>query len=547
MAGLVILIPARPALSQEAVTASQNAELLPCYDVFELTAKHDGIYDNNFFDVELAAVFTSPAGQQIRRSGFFYGGDEWKVRFRPDEPGHWTYTYDLMARNGFRGQGVGAFECTASDATGPVFRHPENPHRWVFANGQPYFPVGLQDCVAISGSQLMNMPIDGEQRTEASPEVSPEEYFALYGQAGFNLFRFSQNNCSYALFDNLDHYREAESIVTDQILSLASEHGFRVMFGFFGLYDDPGQGWWLFDNPTIMAKEKRFLDYAIARWGVYVDFWELLNESYTSDIWITLMANHVRSVDPDQKPITTSWDRPYLPAIDLVAPHWYESESEFQSDLRVVQQAAQWKQAGKPVIFGEQGNTGMNWDPLSGMRMRLRTWTALFQEISFIFWNTNWAKNGMFQGQYTPGGAANIYLGPAERGYIQVLQDFASRLDADVRMTSVDVSSPGQIRAYGLVSNTGGAAYLHHFANHTTPISEAQITLDLPPTPCRNGKLCAEWIEPATGNVLACLLISPGRQTLTVPSFTVDMALLVTSKPERLHPQCASKLALPAP
>jgi hypothetical protein len=109
--------------------------------------------------------------------------------------------------------------------------------------------------------------------------------------------------------------------------------------------------------------------------------------------------------------------------------------------LRVQQQATKWKKAGKPVIVGEQGNTGMNWDPLSGLRMRIRTWTALFEEISFIFWNTSWSKTGMFHGRYTAGGAANIYLGPEERGYIRVLQNFSSHLDADVRITPTEVSS----------------------------------------------------------------------------------------------------------
>jgi hypothetical protein len=57
----------------------------------------------------------------------------------------------------------------------------------------------------------------------------------------------------------------------------------------------------------IVAKEKRFIEYAVARWGVYVDFWELLNERRASDEWTALMADYVRSIDPERKPISTSW------------------------------------------------------------------------------------------------------------------------------------------------------------------------------------------------------------------------------------------------
>ena len=410
------------------------------------------------------------------------------------------------------------------------------------------------------------MVIDGETRAARGRQISPEAYFAIYGQAGFNLFRFSQRNCSHSLYDDLDHYREAESLATDQLLATAREHGFRIMFGLFGYHDKWTSGsypvrffkrllWkipWTrqeaISTPAdheIVAKEKRFIDYAVARWGVYVDFWELLNERKASDEWTTLMAEHLRSIDPDRKPIGTSWEKPYLPAIDLNTPHWYESESELQSDMRVQQQAAKWKQAGKPVIVGEQGNRGMNWDPLSSLRMRIRTWTALFQEVSLIFWNTSWSKAGMFYGRYRPEASANIYLGPEERGFIRVLGDFASRLDAGVRIAAVEVSPPNLVRAYGLLSSSVAAAYLHHAEDHSTTVRDVNITLDLSNLARPMGELVGEWIEPSSGEVVARVRVSPGRQTLGVPPFAVDLALLITSEQSR-WPSRRARVA-PAP
>jgi hypothetical protein len=542
---------ARPVPGQALTIESRSADSISRYDVLELSFKHNGFYDNKFFDVTLEVVFTSPGGVQRRAKGFFYGGDLWKVRFRPDQVGRWTYTYVMIGKGGFRKEGGGTFDSTPSTAEGPIRRHPENPHRWVFANGRPYFPIGLQDCVVARGSQLPDdRAIDGEGRTDhAGRRISQEEYFSIYGQAGFNLFRFSQQNCSYPLFDDLDHYREAESIATDQLLSLARKHGFRVMFGIFGFYpsrpDERSRSVRIVnrilqsvlgiqseppindESDEILSKEKRFIDYAVARWGVYVDFWELLNEREASDKWTTLIANHVRSVDPDQKPISTSWEKPHLSAIDINAPHWYESESELKSDLRVVEQASEWKTAGKPVIVGEQGNTGMNWDPLSGQRMRIRAWTALFQEISLVFWNTSWSKAGMHGGRYNAGQAANIYLGPEERSYIRVLHDFSGRLDAGVRMVFVESSSPDSVRAYGLFSNLTGGVYLHRFDNHTSAAHRTKITIDFSDKPTK--ELFGEWIEPSTGRVLTRVRVLPGRQTLEVPPFTVDLALLISS------------------
>lgn len=531
------------------VIENQNTDPVPRYGVLELSFKHNGVYANNFFDVDLQTIFISPNGAQHSIKGFFYGGDLWKIRFRPDQTGNWSYSYTFSSKNGFQKRGSGVFRSTPSRDDGPVRSNPQNQYRWVFASGKPYFPVGLEECVYIRHDQLAGTGIDGEDRNHPGRGISWDDYFSLYGQSRFNLFRFSQKNCSYSLFDDLDHYLVTQSILTDRLLSSAREHGFRVMFGFFGIH-----GNWPSDNRTVrvferavnqvlgrrmeaisdpedhevMRKEQRFIEYCVARWGVYADFWELLNERQASDKWTTMMAEFTRSIDSDRKQISTSWEKPELPAVDIDAPHWYESEDELSSDLRVQEQAAKWKRAGKPVIVGEQGNSGMNWDPGSAVRMRIRSWTALFQEISLIFWNTSWSKAGMFGGHYTPGAGANIYLGPEERKYIQILQDYASKLDANVRMVPVAITSPGLVRSYGLFSKNVGAVYLQHAASHTTPAQDVKLSFDF--SSMSPKQLRGEWIDPATGSVQSEVKILPRPQTLSVPSFNVDIALLVTAQ-----------------
>jgi Domain of unknown function (DUF5060) len=520
---------------------------VPRSEVIELSFRHNVAYRNNFFDAVLEATLTSPSGVEHRVRGFYYGGDLWKLRFRPDEAGTWTYFYTFSSTGGFRRQGSGTFVCSPSDADGPVRRNPENRFRWIFADGKPFFPVGLQDCIRLNGERPKDIAIDGEDRSHPGRKVSVDEYFSIYGRAGFNLLRFSQKNCSYSLMDDLDHYREAESIATDNLLSAARKHGFRIMFGFFGFYGKqqsdiravniveravnnvlgrPVEALEAPENSDMVEKEKRFVAYCVARWGVYADFWELLNERKASDQWVTLMADYVHSVDLDQKPISTSWEKADLAAIDINAPHWYESENELSSDLRWTQLANRWKQPGKPVIVGEEGNAGMNWDPRSAVRMRIRTWTALFQEISIVFWNTSESKAAMFGGHYTPGSGANIYLGPEEREYIRVLQGFASHLDSGVRMAPVSFNFLTPVRAYGLVSKRAAGIYLQHATSHTALVENVELSFDL--SPLGNRPLTGEWIDPAGGMVISRVKIPPGLAQLQAPPFKVDLALLVT-------------------
>ena len=515
------------------------------YEVFELSFQNNRSGGNPFFDVTVEAEFTSPAGQHRRIDGFYYSGTVWKIRFRPDVPGRWNYRYRFSAKDGFRHVGRGSFECLPTANPGPVRRNPANPFRWVFADGSPYYPVGLQDGFQAEGEELKKLQIDGEEREGPRRLVTAEEYFSIYGRAGFNLLRFSQKNSSYALLDDLDHFRVAESLATDRVLSEARRHGFRIMFGFFGFHGRWAEGGTRIarglrrllraglrrreeaindpDDHETVAKEKRFMAYCVARWGVYADFWELLNERHAADAWTKEMASYVHFIDPGHKPVSTSWERPWLPGIDINAPHWYVTETELESDLNMREKALKWKAYGKPVLVGEQGNSGMNWDPTSARRMRIRAWTALFQEVGLIFWNTSWSKFGMHLGRYSPGKASNIYLGPEERGYIRVLQNFASQLDAEVVMTPVEVSLPERVRGYGLLSPARAAVYLHHFQNHTETVDRLCLTLQVPGNSAQN---CI-WIEPATGKVLARTRVDPGRQTLITPPFTVDLALLL--------------------
>jgi hypothetical protein len=182
--------------------------------------------------------------------------------------------------------------------------------------------------------------------------------------------------------------------------------------------------------------------------------------------------------------------------------------------------ATKWKAHGKPVIVAEQGNAGMNWDPRSAIRMRIRLWTTLFEDIGFIFWNTSWAKNGVNNGVVTPDKASNIYLGPEERGYTQVLRQASSRLASDAQPLPVTVSEPAKVRAAGFHSSTASLIYLHHFASHSEDVRKLRITF-----PAKAG--AATWINPANGHRTPAGSLRPGDATLEVPPFQIDLALLI--------------------
>lgn len=525
------------------VHRTQNTQKVPQYEVFEITFQHAQAHERPFFDVSIDLTLTSPSSKSIRVGGFYYHEDLWKARYAPNELGCWTYRYVFKSHHGQSTSGQGGFACVKGPRPSPGFvrQHPRNPLRLAFDNGQPFFPIGLQDCWgdnSDTGSALDQCSMEGPFRTDLKdppplpdgpmflrgPSCNPQNadvYFRTFAQCGFDLYRFSQKNCSYDLYRDLDHYLVPEGIMTDELLQCARKYGMRMIYGLFGYQPVFNQEP---DNAEGMAKLKRFIKYSVDRWGAYVDFWQFLNEQHAHDRWYEIMIPYLRSIDPYAHPITTSWERPELAGIEINAPHWYQRENELASDQVTVSRARTWRKHRKPVIVGEQGNyldkkkpapagVGGVWDKRSARRMRIRSWTALFQEIGLVFWNTSYARDGHFM---------NIWLGPKEREYVRAMQDFAYRLDGEVRMQEIDVSAPEAVRAYGLQSAQRAGVYLHHFKSHTASVKNLQIALTVA-APTKG-----YWYAPADASVIKVTDLNQGLNQLTAPTFTVDLALLVT-------------------
>jgi len=327
--------------------------------------------------------------------------------------------------------------------------------------------------------------------------------------------------------------------MVDEMLRLNRKYGVRIFYGIFGFAKVFNQQP---DDDRAMAKVKALVKYSVDRWGAYADFWELLNEQKAADGWYKVIVPYLKSIDPYGKPVATSWERPDLAGIDVSAPHWYGRENELDSDRTTVGRATQHKRPGKPVVYGEQGNGGGKphlipqgiggvWDPGSARRMRVRLWTAFFHEVSFIFWETSYARDGHHM---------NIWLGPEERQYVRALQDFAHRLDPDVRMAKMQLGGPParDVRAYGLRSARRAAVYLHHFRCATCArgsrsvrhrwdhdrgkVEGLQVSLDVP----RDAK--GYWYDPHTAAIAATFDAPQGKQTFAAPPFVIDLALLIT-------------------
>ena len=201
---------ATTAASALEVKTTQNTERLMPYQVLELTFQHEGKYHRPNWDVSIDVAFRSPSGKEVSVGGFFYGSskpqkpilreskdakgnkrtdatwpcdpaDLWKARYAPSEVGPWRYHYVFRNDRGESAQGDGIFVVARGrvQQRGWVRVNPENPYRFVFEDGSPFYPVGFQDGIfdqnhngsAMDTSGMDEAAIEAANKSSFSPAI----------------------------------------------------------------------------------------------------------------------------------------------------------------------------------------------------------------------------------------------------------------------------------------------------------------------------------------------------------------------------------------
>tara|TARA_B110000208_G_scaffold160160_1_gene195175 strand:- start:28 stop:3396 length:3369 start_codon:yes stop_codon:yes gene_type:complete len=480
--------------------------------------------------------------------GFSYaGGAVWKVRAALRFPGQYSYTLTVATMgNGtmlHRSQGAAACSTAAAaqnTSVGPRgFLRPrfgKPPYRTQYEDGTLFTGLGLGDCLNDELSFLTYNETDGTAYNR-----SLEEYVTDYGDAGFNIFRWSNGNCAWRIEESFDGnpgrrvgniYNATYVRELDRVFDTFREHGMSMWAVPFPkdsrnpLFPNMGNDATVYHLAQREAIE-RHLQYVVARWGAQTDVWSLLNEQRATDAWLSVAAGFLRSVDPYDHPITSSWnDHLNMSQIEMDSVHWYYGAKwdDTKKSARAAAEMIDTELAnGKPVYFTESGNQAHNWDPNSHTRMRIRSWVAVFKSAALLWWNTAGTRTCV------PCGGGNMYLGPTERSYNLILRRFADHMtDPAVEPLEVSATLPG-VNAFGLqgvASNGSGTTrvimvYLHHNASHSVNISAG---VDFGAGTNLTNNCAGEWLSPSDGSTSPIQGMVTGKVPLS-PPFSIDAAL----------------------
>lgn len=148
------------------ITFSINAQTVRevgLYRTFERSLENNSVYSNKFTGVDLRCRFLSPSGHETMFFGFFDGdgngggdlhnGNVWKIRFLPDEPGLWKYSWNWS--DSTRG-GEDSFMCITDGAGKGILRAYKDNPGWFAYNGTE--PVWIKSYYE-SGHGSISQPL----------------------------------------------------------------------------------------------------------------------------------------------------------------------------------------------------------------------------------------------------------------------------------------------------------------------------------------------------------------------------------------------------
>jgi eukaryotic-like serine/threonine-protein kinase len=490
------------------------------YEPIEFSLTHDdSLYQNPWNEASVSATFISPSNNTVLIDGFYYDHNEWRIRFTPDEIGEWRWNVSTRPTPSSERTFNGRFTVEESKRPGFIRIDKNNPFRFVFDDGRPFYPIGISDSLRdVNGD---GYPFD-DFGVDQKANVSLKEYAKIYGDAGagFNMFRWSVDNSSFplwgAFYNSLSEksarwetYPIKNGLWGDELIGTLQKNGFHIWMTIYGF--SPNSYKEISETILKQTSIESYIRYVVARYGSYVDVWELSNEAYPTVEWVNYVTKLIESVDPYHHPITVSHEMPYINGIDISAPHWYHIEPPGEADTSILTKINQYTQWKKPIVFGEEGNQYINWDKTSNLRMRVRLWTAFMNDASLIFWNTSITK------EYKHPKNANIYLGPEERASVKTFKDTVKDIVSPYQNKIIINSNP-EVRAYAIESTDEIIAYLFHYSN---PLTQTSTYLDI--SYPKNAELI--WINPTNGDIIKTDYFGSGWNRIQTPLFSEDLIL----------------------
>ncbi|RPI01335.1 MAG: DUF5060 domain-containing protein, partial [Ignavibacteriae bacterium] len=380
---------------------------------FEVLLKHTAP-GNGFSDVNLSATFTGK-DTSVVVSGFYDGGNVFKIRFMPQQIGTWNYTTSCNIPE--LDDKKGSFECIKTTGNNHGIVRVSETYNFKYADGMRYYPFGTTiyawTHMAQGLQELTLKSLKNASFNKVRMCVLPKNYGLVLEEPELYPFEIKEvvkdeKGKEKKVWDftrfNPAFFRHLEKRIDD-----LSQLGIESDLIIFHPYDN---GRWGFDGMTNEVNI-RYIKYLTARmasfrniWWSMANEWDLVKQK-THDDW-DLLTKTVVASDPYR----------HLCSIHGSTANYYEywkpefTHVSIQDEAPVLNPGAAAILRNvyyKPIIYDEvgyEGNLTSRWGRYSPEEMTYAVWmgviagTYVTHGESFMFKNEKdtifWAKGGEF-------------------------------------------------------------------------------------------------------------------------------------------------------
>ncbi|MEM7818502.1 MAG: DUF5060 domain-containing protein [Candidatus Aenigmatarchaeota archaeon] len=360
-----------------------NTQNVKKYEKFEITVDLVADYTNPYDpdEVDLSCVFTSPSNKNWNIYGF-YDGNNWRIRFSPNEVGSWQYKIILKDKTGETQTQTYTFECIPSEHHGWL-KVAANSRYLMYDDGTTFYGVGYcraWNPMAIPFEEVKNYGINIIVIWIGPP------WMGMIENTTKGIGVYDQSIC----FPIDNYVQEAEKNGIHIILVLWPHDALRI----------PGQPWpngnwsknayslittpegFYSDTGNVWNYQKKLYRYIIARWGYSraIGIWNIISEingttGYTTnpqaaENWCSRVHQFFKENDPYKKPTCGSksgdqfWNNGYN-IFDLSEIHTYKDRTNATSvaDTIISYTRQMWTGFTKPNFVGEFGTDNQNLQP----------------------------------------------------------------------------------------------------------------------------------------------------------------------------------------
>jgi len=336
--------------------------------------------DGNPFDYQqndIKVHIQTPTGASVAIPAFYDGGQTWRVRYTPTQPGR--FSIRSVTRNGkdLQPSNLEPRDFTVSGTPSSGFvRTDERRGRFVCDDGSLYYPVGMNAAWGEVASILGKLGGAGGNWARVwmchwggsnldwvmNKKVNPGE-LDLEVARWWDRTIEAAEHAGVRIQVVLQHHGQYSTRVNPNW----AENPWNKANG--GFLSTPGE---FFSDSRAIALTRAKYRYILARWGYSPSImaWELFNEvewtdavanKHTDEVvaWHRGMAKFLRDQDPYRHLITTS---SMLEPAELWADMDYIQPHAYPGDALAVTNAFDHAKRTKPVFYGEIGPGGLKDD-----------------------------------------------------------------------------------------------------------------------------------------------------------------------------------------